>query len=100
MNLGIGEKGSLDAKMAISKENIYIIWEQTPGNNGEIFFTRSSDHGASLQTVKNLGNNTWFNGFPHIAASGYSVYVVWHPANRRINFASTDSGASFGETTN
>jgi hypothetical protein len=95
-NLGIGEGGSLDPKMAISKENIYIIWEQTPGNNGAIFFTRSSDNGASFETVKNLGNNTGFNGFPQIAASGNNVYVVWHDASKGINFArSTDSGASF-----
>ncbi len=96
MNLGIEEGGSLDPKMAISGNNIHIIWEQTPGNNGAVFFTRSTDNGASFETVKNLGNNTGFNGFPQIDTSGNNVYVVWHDASKGINFArSTDNGASF-----
>jgi hypothetical protein len=31
INLGIGEGSSLDPKMAIPGDHIYIIWEQTPG---------------------------------------------------------------------
>ena len=96
MNLGIEDGGSLDPKMAISGDNIYIIWEQTPGNNGAVLFTRSTDNGASFETVKNLGNNTGFSGFPQIDTSGNNVYVVWHDASKGINFArSTDNGASF-----
>jgi len=96
MNLGIEEGGSLDPKMAILGDNIYITWEQTPGNNGAVYFTRSNDNGVSFETVKNLGNNTGFNGLPQIAASGNNVYVVWHDASKGVLFArSNDNGVSF-----
>ena len=101
IDLGIGEGGSLDAKMAVSGDNVYLIWEHTPGNNGAIFLTRSTDNGSSFETVKNLGNNTGFNGFPQIAASGNNVYVVWtnnfQEKYGQIFFTrSIDKGASFG----
>ncbi|HEY7757250.1 MAG TPA: sialidase family protein, partial [Nitrososphaeraceae archaeon] len=96
INLGIGEGGSLDPKMAISGDNIYVTWEQTPGNNGAVFFAKSNDNGASFETARNLGNNTGFNGLPQIAASGNNVYVVWHDATKGILFArSSDYGSSF-----
>jgi hypothetical protein len=100
INLGIGEGGSLDPKMAISGDNIYVTWEQTPGNNGAVFFAKSNDNGASFDDAKNLGNNTGFNGLPQIAASGNNVYVVWtnnfQEKYGQIYFTrSTDNGASF-----
>jgi len=96
IDLGIEKGGALDPKIAISGTNVYVTWEQTPGNNGAIFLTRSTDNGATFETVKNLGNNTGFNGFPQIALSGNNVYVVWHDATNGILFArSTDNGATF-----
>jgi hypothetical protein len=101
IDLGIEKGGSLDPKMAVWKNNIYVIWEHTPGNNGAVFFTRSTDNGSSFDEVRNLGNNTGFNGFPQIAASGNNVYVVWHDATKGVLFTrSTDNGSSFDEIRN
>ena len=100
IDLGVEKGGSLDPEIAISGSNVYVTWEHTPGNNGAIFFRRSTDNGATFETVNNLGNNTGFNGFPQIAVSGNNVYVVWHDATNVILFArSTDNGATF-ETVN
>ena len=87
---------SLDPQIVTSGNRVYLIWEHTPGNNGEIFFTRSIDSGASFESARNIGNNTGFNGFPQMTASGNNVYLVWHDATKGILFTrSTDNGASF-----
>ena len=96
INLSNHSGGSLDPQLAMSGSNVYVVWEHTPGNNGEIFFARSTDNGATFDRTKNLGNNTGFNGYPQLAASGSNVYVVWHDASNGVNFRrSTDNGATF-----
>ena len=95
-NLGIGEGGSIDPRMYISGNNVYLTWEHSPRSNGEIYFTRSVDNGASFERPRNLGNNTGLNGFPQIVTNGNNVYVVWHDATNGISFTrSGDNGASF-----
>jgi hypothetical protein len=101
IELGNQKGGSIDPKMAVSGNNVYVIWEHTPGNNGGIFFTRSTDNGGTFSSIKNLGNNTGFNGFPQIAVSGNNVFVVWHDATHGIFFArSTDNGGTFSSIKN
>jgi hypothetical protein len=101
IDLGNQKGGSIDPKIAVSGNNVYVVWEHTPGNNGAIFFTRSTDNGATFSSSKNLGNNTGFNGFPQIAVSGNNVFVVWHDATHGIFFArSTDNGATFSSSKN
>ena len=53
-----------------------------------------------LRQMKNLGNNTGFNGFPQIAVSGSNVYVVWtnnaQTKHGQVFFTrSTDNGSTF-----
>ena len=101
IELGNQNGGSIDPKMAVSGNNVYVLWEHTPGNNGGIFFTRSTDNGGTFSSIKNLGNNTGFNGFPQIAVSGNNVFVVWHDATHGIFFTrSTDNGGTFSSIKN
>jgi len=88
--------GSVDPQIAASGNNAYLIWEHTPGNNGAVYFTRSTDNGATFDKIRNIANNTGFNGFPQIAASGKNVYLVWHDASHGILFTrSIDNGTTF-----
>lgn len=40
--------GSVDPQIAVSENNVYVVWEHAPENNGAIFFTKSSDNGISF----------------------------------------------------
>src|SRR5437867_4206393 len=55
--------GSVDPQIAASGNNVYVLWEHTPENNGAIFFTKSSDNGNSFEKARNIANNTGFKGF-------------------------------------
>jgi hypothetical protein len=101
IDLGNQKGASIDPKIDVSGNNVYVVWEHTPSNNGAIYFARSTDNGSTFSSSRNLGNNTGFIGFPQIAVSGSNVYVVWHDATHGIFFArSTDNGATFSSNKN
>jgi len=90
--------------IAVSGNNVHIVWyDQTPGNS-EIFYRRSTDGGASFGSTVNLSNNAAESAPPAIAVSGNNVYVDWRdntPGNFDMLYRrSTDGGASFGSTVN
>jgi len=90
--------------IAVSGNNVHIVWyDNTPGNS-EIFYRRSTDGGASFGSTVNLSNNAAESAPPAIAVSGNNVYVDWRdntPGNFDMLYRrSTDGGASFGSIVN
>ena len=101
INIGNQNGGSVDPQIAVSGNNLYVVWEHSPENNGAVFFTRSTDNGATFEKIKNISNNTGYNGFPQLAVSGNNVYLIWHDATDGIFFTrSTDNGATFEKIKN
>ena len=94
--------GAFDPRIASYGNNVYVIWENTPENNGQIFFIRSTDGGYKFSNPVNLGNNTGFLGFPRIGIfENNYVYVVWHDASQDILFRrSSNGGDTFDKTIN
>ena len=85
--------------IAVSGANVFVVWEDdTPGNN-EIYFSRSTDNGATWRAEQNLTGNTGSSDEPAIAANGEKVYVAWHddlPGNEEVYFRrSIDGGATW-----
>ena len=48
INLSNQSGGSIDPEIAVSGNNLYVVWEHTPVDNGAIFFTKNTDGGAKL----------------------------------------------------
>ena len=89
-------------QITASGSNVYVVWsdQTTTTGNADIFFARSTDGGATFNSVPiNLSNNTGRSAEPQIAVSGNNVYVIWFDrttGNGDIYFRiSTDSGATF-----
>jgi hypothetical protein len=99
-----GGGGAFNPKIIASANDVYVVWENTPQNNGQIFFAKSNNTGNSFSSPVNLGDNTGFSGYPQIAVSKINsnyVYIVWHNAGNGIIFRkSTDGGNSFGKVVN
>jgi N,N-dimethylformamidase beta subunit-like protein len=96
INVNNQSGGSVSPQIAVTGHYVYIVWEQSPVNNGAVFFSRSTDNGSSFEKIRNVGNNTGFNGFPQVAVSGNNVYLVWHDATHGILFAkSKNNGNNF-----
>src|SRR5690242_21352148 len=58
LNLSNQSGGAIDPQITTSGNKIvYIAWEHAPNHNGQLFFRRSIDSGATFGPVLNLSNN-------------------------------------------
>lgn len=95
INLGSsGTSVSGHPQIAASGSNVYVVWEKD--NAGDIYYTRSTDSGATFSAATDLSNTASFSTYPRVAVSGSNVYVVWQDGGSILLKTSTDSGATFG----
>ena len=97
-----------DPRIAISGNNVYVLWTEaitggspnTGGRNSDIFFSKSTDNGASFSNPVGLTNyKPGIKQEPKIAISGKNLYIIWSDYSlgaAEIFFTkSTDNGTSF-----
>lgn len=81
----VGKSSSSYPKIAANEDNVYVVWDvydetnnnyPIAGNNGGIFFTKSTDNGSHFGQIIRLNHDTKY-GESQIAAKGNNVYVVW-----------------------
>jgi hypothetical protein len=102
INLSNNLGNSINAAIAISSNDVYIVWSDNTLGNNEIFYTKSTNGGATFGNIINLSNSPGSSNSPSIAVSGDDVHVVWgefvlSPRDVDIRYQrSTDGGASFG----
>jgi len=76
-----------------------MVWTNSLPSNNEIFYTRSTDGGASFGSTINISNNPGNSLNPSVAASGNNVYVMWvdqlSGPTDIISRTSTDGGTTF-----
>jgi len=96
--------------VAASGSYVYVAWQDnTPvsGSDGtfEVWLRVSSDNGATFGSPIRISTNTYYSGYPSVAAYGTYVYVAWHDytpvsgsgSNPEIWMRiSSNNGASFG----
>jgi hypothetical protein len=93
---------SLNADIAASGSNVYIVWEDWRGLDPEVYYANSSDNGLTWSINKNLTiNDGWTSAPPEIATNGSQIYVVWtenkNAAVREVYYRSSNDG---GQTWN
>ncbi|HET7049676.1 MAG TPA: sialidase family protein [Solirubrobacteraceae bacterium] len=94
-----------DRTSSVCQGDVYFSWSRYSGNGGNsIYFSRSTDHGATFSKPLNLGPSNAELQFPDIAVTGNGhVYVTFRRiANAKKNVAdavmitkSTDCGKTF-----
>ena len=100
INLSMDPGDSFDAAIAVSGNNVYVVWVDNTLGNLDIFYKRSTDGGTTfVEPTKNLSNNPGSSISPAITISGNDVHVVWGddtPGNFDIFYRrSVDGGSSF-----
>jgi hypothetical protein len=91
------------APMAVSGENVYLVWWTNKTGNWEVMFRASTDNGATFGDKINLSNSTETDSEnAEIVATGDNVYVSWwenslqNRTSESVMRVSTDNGATFG----
>lgn len=102
--LQVSEKAVEAAPLAISDNNVYVLWWENKTGNWDIFFRASSDNGKTFGDEINLSNDSTRSDDANIAALGNNVYATWWNTNNQtglrepVFIASDDNGATFGES--
>ena len=99
-NLSSNTGLSSSPEIALSSNNVYVVWQDDTPGNIDIFYRRSTDGGDSFtELIKNLSSNTRSSFSPAIALSSSNVYVVWQDitlGNFDILYrTSLDNGVTF-----
>jgi hypothetical protein len=105
IQLSNNPKNSGDPIIAVSGNNVYVVWNEITPATREIFYKRSTDGGATFENVVKISTSAEINkDGGEVAASGNNVYVVWgeEPSGKAeiLYRRSTDGGATFGSTIN
>jgi hypothetical protein len=108
MNLSNSPGTSRTAQIATDLGgNINVVWADNtpPSSSTDIFYSRSSNAGASFSAPQNIANNAGFSTNPSLAVDpGGNINVAWEdttPGNHDIFFSrSADSGATFSASQN
>jgi hypothetical protein len=109
INLSNMSGGAYNLQIIARYNYVFVVWEHTPDNNGQIFFKRSVDNGNTFDKTISLGNNTGFYGLPQISAvssneknnsnsinSRINIYTIWHDSSNGIVLRkSIDGGETF-----
>src|SRR5437879_4685410 len=96
---------SILLQIAVSENNIYVIWAFTVTNTDfDVLFSKSTDGGATFSIPVNLSNTVRDTGLPQMTVSGNNIYITWEnngPGNFDVFVAkSTDSGNTFSAPVN
>lgn len=89
--------------IAAVDDTLHVVWYDKRSGGFEICYLRSTDRGTSWLPETRLTDDTVYSGYPAIATSGSSVYVVWvqgrDPVGESLNQIcyrrSTNGGASW-----
>jgi hypothetical protein len=105
INLSNNTEFSERPQIAVSKNDIFIIWaDEINMNNKEIMFTKSLDNGTTFSKAINISNTLKNSNRPEISAYNENVYIVWQDTqqnntNSSIMFKSSiDGGNTFNNS--
>ncbi len=94
---------SVFPSVAVSGDNIHVVWQDDRDENDEIYYKRSLDNGGTWGSDTRLTNQDDVSGFPSVAVSGDNIHVVWqdfHDGNFEIYYKrSLDNGGTWGSDT-
>ena len=93
-----------DTQIALSGNNIFVVWYEGSENDSDVFFIKSVDGGFTFSKPINLSQTTGRSELAQIAANKENLYVIWHDYSQGNGDVflreSTDSGDTFGSIRN
>src|SRR3972149_1512931 len=99
-NLSNSQGMSSNPRIAVSGNNVYVVWNEETMAGYEIFFSKSTDNGKTFSEPINVSKSDAESLDAGLPGSGGNVYIVWHESTQDtsdIFFAASDNdGLSFG----
>ena len=103
-NLSNNTGSSVSPRIAVSGNNVYVIWTDNTTGNGDVYLKRSVDNGTTFGNLESISSNLGKSVDPEIAVSQDKMYIVWTDettGNGDIYFkTSLDKGITFSSVEN
>ena len=98
-----GQSGT--PEVIASGNNVYAVWMDNTSGNYDIFFTKSSDGGATFEKPIDISNLKGDSGYPQFAVWENNIYVTWTQTMSGINYdvffaKSSNNGDTFDQPIN
>ena len=77
LNLSGNEGSSQFPRLHVLRNNIFVTWYDYSPGKSDILFSKSSDNGASFDTV-NISDNPGASFNPWVAGHENNIYVLWN----------------------
>lgn len=87
--------------LALTNQNLHVVWRESRDGNWDVFYKRSTDEGLTWGPDTNLTNAAGSSETPCITASGTMLHVLWFDnrdggAYEIYYKRSTDEGQTWG----
>jgi len=76
-NLSESDENSLNPRIAVNENSVYVAWTEITKNSDEIFFAVSSDNDNSFSDPINVSRTSGVSRDAAIEVSGNYVYIIW-----------------------
>jgi Neuraminidase (sialidase) len=104
VNVSNNSGGSVNSVIMVDAGTVHLAWEDNTAGNWEIFYSKSTDGGATWSAPVNVSNNSGDSEGTKIAVNAGTIYLAWYdytPANVEIFFSkSTDGGVTWSAPVN
>jgi hypothetical protein len=109
VNESPNSQSAMDVAVQASSPKVYLVWDDVSAGRRQVFFSRSTNNGASFQPPVNLSKSSADLYAPLLSSEGDELYVSWALETGSVggvpNFdivlaASDDGGATFSPSTN
>jgi hypothetical protein len=94
LNLSNNTGSSQIPQIAVSGNNVYVVWQDNSTGNGDIYLRGSANNGDYFAKRRNLSNNPGSSQLPHISVSGNNTQVIWIDHNGTTSSVFFKSGKS------
>ncbi len=103
INLSDNIGNSWQPQIAVSGNNVYVVWEDYSSEKVQILLRISNDRGNTFGSLIALSSDNAKSQAPQIAVCNDNIYVVWHdsePADQILLRTSRDNGTTFSKPIN
>lgn len=95
INLTNASANCWNKDMAVSGDNIHVVWSDDRCGDYEIYYRKSTDNGLSWNATTKLSAPSNYNTNPRIAVFGDFVHVLWDTGGIVKYMRSSDEGENW-----
>ncbi|HKQ22027.1 MAG TPA: hypothetical protein VJS91_08310 [Nitrososphaeraceae archaeon] len=92
LNISNNSGSSQTPQIAVSGNNVYVVWQDNSTGNGDIYLKGSFNNGENFTKRRNISDDPGSSQLPQIAVSENNTKVIWINSNGTSSSVFSKSG--------